>query len=93
MLLLLERKVPKNMTRCKASAMLEFKHANKRDVENFRPAIVKPLADTLVKGGFLPDDTEDFFIFERVEILKMPLEVPNPQVKGRLTVKLEPEYE
>lgn len=93
MMLLLERKVPRNMVRCTASALLEFRYRNRRDAENYRPAITKPLADTLVKGGYLPDDTADYFDFTGVEILAgVDLASPDPRVKGRLTIKLEPEY-
>jgi hypothetical protein len=91
-MLLLEKRVPRGMTSCKIDVKLEFKHRNRRDVENYRPAVAKPFADTLVKGGWLPDDTDDYFTIDGMEIIKRALEHPSPSVMGRITIVLEATY-
>lgn len=91
--LLLDAKVPRGMTRARASAVLEFKAPARRDSENFRSALSKPFADALVKGGWLADDTDDFFELTKVVCSKVWLLPRNPQVKGRLTITLEADYD
>jgi hypothetical protein len=65
-MLLLAEKVPTHMARCEAEAIIRWKHRNRRDETNYIAAIVKPLADCLVKGAWLPDDTGEFFKFRGV---------------------------
>lgn len=60
---LLVMKVPKGMSFCTMSAMMRWKHRRRRDPENYSAPLVKPYADELVKAGYLPDDTDEFFRF------------------------------
>lgn len=61
--LLLESKLPRHRAYIEASAVLAFPQRRRRDAENFIPSVTKPLADTLVKGLWLPDDTPEFYRF------------------------------
>lgn len=91
-MLLLGCKVPRGMAFCKVKATLEFTTVRRRDSENYRAAISKPFADTLVKGGWLPDDTDEFFQLESVEISNELLVNPNPAVKGCITLHIGAAY-
>jgi Holliday junction resolvase RusA-like endonuclease len=91
-MLLLGSKAPRGMAYCKVKATLQFRDHRRRDVDNYRPAISKPLADVLVKGGWLPDDTAEFFQLESVEINKEPLVNPNTSVKGSITLLIGAAY-
>lgn len=90
-MLLLQRKVPRGMMACTCEGVIEFRHAHRRDAENYRPTLIKPFADVLVKAGYIPDDTAQYFEFGRL-ILSAGLEHPHPAVKGRTTIKIEAEY-
>jgi len=92
--LFIAAKIPRGMTSCKVEATIRWKRRNHRDKENFRPALAKPLADSLVHGGWLPDDTEaEFdlasFDFEYPEVW----EVADPRVRGVLVLKLTATYD
>lgn len=65
---LLEARVPKHMNCVTITAVLRFPTAHRRDVENYRSSLVKPLADALVSGGWIPDDTAEFFNLARLVI-------------------------
>ncbi len=96
-MLLLAAKVPRGMAKARVDATLEFVDNRRRDVENYRPAIAKPLADALVKGGWLADDTDEFFDFGHVKIvsgvdLGESLDVVGYR-KSRISVTIEAEYE
>lgn len=91
MYLLLEQRVRKSMLRCSVQAWLTFKEKRRRDSENYRPSVSKPLADVLVKAGYLPDDTDEFFEFTRMHIAT-GLEL-GPVVKAHLAVELLCEYD
>lgn len=95
--LLMGAKVPRGMTKAHVDVLLEFEDNRKRDPENFRPAIAKPLADILVKGGWLADDTAEFFDFGHVKIvsgvkLDQGMALDRRTSIGRTTVTLEAEY-
>lgn len=89
-MLLLARKVPRGMTRVTVDVLLEFKHRNKRDVENYRSSVTKPLADALQNGGWLPNDTEEFF---EVGEFKLISGVDLGTHKSRITISLHPDYD
>lgn len=93
-MLLLQRRVPRGMSHCRVrEVLLEFRHANRRDASNYQAAIVKPFADCLVAGGWLADDTAEFFELEDVKISTFALEHPNPAVKSRITISIEATYQ
>lgn len=60
---LLENKVPKALTRVRASARLRFRVKRRRDEGNFRWLLEKALGDALQANGNLDDDTADEFTF------------------------------
>jgi hypothetical protein len=66
---LLANNVPKGMAHVYIDARLEFRDKRRRDAENYRPSLCKPLADVLVKGGWIPDDDGRYFELGRVRIV------------------------
>lgn len=90
--LLIQAKVPRGMTFASIEALIEFTDARRRDSENYRYPFSKPLADALVGGGWLADDTDDYFELTRVRLAN-GLTHPNPMVKGRTTIELHALYE
>jgi hypothetical protein len=59
--LLIGSSLPRGCTQVGAGARLTFKVERRRDEGNFRTLIEKSLGDALVNGGWLPDDTPDYF--------------------------------
>lgn len=86
--MLLTAKLPRNLSRVRVRPRLEFKTPNRRDSDNFYFAISKPLGDALTKGGWLPDDTPEFYACERPEI-EVGVKTLPPMAKGRLTLDIE----
>lgn len=86
--------LPRGLTHVRVQATLYFTTPNtRRDGDNFYFPISKPLGDALAGPGlWLPDDTPEFYAFERVVISREKLDHPNPLVKGRmvLLVSYEP---
>ncbi|HEY3434059.1 MAG TPA: hypothetical protein VGK41_00260 [Solirubrobacterales bacterium] len=66
-LALLERRVPKDLLRVEAAAMLNFPTDRRRDEGNYRVLLEKALGDVLQAGGWLPDDTPDRYQFGAVQ--------------------------
>lgn len=96
-MLLIARKAPRGMTRAYVEVVLEFADNRRRDVENYRPSVSKPLADALVSGGWLADDTDEFFELGNVKLrsgvdLGESLGV-HGYTKGRTVVTIEAEYD
>lgn len=96
-MLLLERRVPRHMVRVYVEVLLEYEDNRRRDAENFRSAISKPLADVLVKMGYIADDTSEFFEMGYVKIrsgvdLDDGMVVDKRHVNGRTTISLHAEY-
>lgn len=89
---LLAARVPKAMVWCKADAVIKWRRRARRDEENYRGPISKPLADALVKGGYLPDDTSEFFRMGELRFVIDPLNDCSPLVKAQLVVTLEAHY-
>ena len=87
--LLMEAEVPRDMLFCEIEAWLTFKENRRRDPENFRPAVAKPFADTLVAGGWLPDDTREFFNMRDMHIA-VGLKTG---AKAKLAIQLDCRYE
>lgn len=65
--LLLGSGLPRGLTSVEASALLRFPVVRRRDSGNFSWLIEKALGDSLVRGGWLADDTADEFRFFGVE--------------------------
>ena len=64
---LLEQRVPKNVLRVEAAALLCFPTPQRRDEGNYRVLLEKALGDVLQQGGWLPDDTPDRYQFGSVQ--------------------------
>lgn len=60
---LLHNRVPKGLSHVHATAELRFPTLRRRDEGNFRTMLEKALGDALQGGGWLADDTPDFFTF------------------------------
>lgn len=60
-LLLMEARVPRGLVYVEAKAMLRFPTSRRRDEDNYKTPIAKSLGDALVNGGWLTDDTPEFF--------------------------------
>lgn len=84
MIMLIRAKVPRGLKLVVAEAEMRFKSKRKRDEGNYRVMIEKAFGDTLVAGGWLPDDTPDHYRFERVAILQQR---GDPQTVVRLKVE------
>lgn len=63
---LLEQKVPKGLTRVRATAVCRFPQKRRRDEGNFRYLLEKALGDALQINGNLSDDTADEFNFGKL---------------------------
>lgn len=70
--------VPRGLAKVSASATMRFSVRRKRDEGNFRFLLEKALGDTLVKGGWLEDDTGAAFTFGAVTF--------DPEVGTPLTI-------
>lgn len=63
---LMYQQVPRGLTKVTAEARLTFPLQRRRDEGNFRALLEKALGDALVAGGWLADDTDEFFRFGAV---------------------------
>lgn len=93
-LLAMKEKLPRHCRFLNIEVDLIFTTPNtRRDAENFRQPIVKPLNDALVKGGWIEDDTEDFIVVNRITISKEKLEVSPARkalgVKAQMRVTID----
>jgi hypothetical protein len=70
--LLRVERVPRELPKVTAAAVLRFPTAVRRDVVNYRTILEKCLGDALVNGGWLEDDTPEFFAFGSIEFAKGP---------------------
>lgn len=87
-MLLLAARLPKKLESVRAYPEIHFKTKAKRDGDNYYFPISKPLGDALVKGGWLPDDTPEFYNCERVHVL-IGEEPPAPLVTSWIEVRLD----
>jgi hypothetical protein len=69
-LLLLAKRVPRPLARVDVTATIYFTERRRRDEGNFRVIVEKALGDALQEGGWLPDDTPDFYRFGKVRLLQ-----------------------
>lgn len=90
---LMVAKAAKGMRFCSAEIAVRWKRRNHQDIENFRDNVIKPLADALVAGGYLNDDTSDWFHVADMRA-EYPPEWPyaDPRLKCEVVVKLEASY-
>lgn len=77
---LMAARVPRGLVKVEASATMRFPTRRRRDEGNFRWLLEKVLGDTLVEGGWLPDDNAGIFTFGKVTF--------DPEVGEPLTVIL-----
>lgn len=91
---LLAARVDKGMSHCAVSVNVNWKRRNHRDLENWRHPVVKPLADTLVRFGYLPDDTEEFFVVKAFAF-SYPEAWPyrHPGITAAMDISLEATYD
>lgn len=97
---LMVNRVPRGMVRCTATALIRWRpvpqwgdNQDRRDIPNYSGPISKPLADSLVKAGYISDDTPDFFKMGELTFAIDSLPGCSPLVKAQLTIKLEAEYD
>lgn len=64
--LLMAERAPRGMASAQASAEMFFKERRRRDEGNFRTILEKACGDALVNGGWIPDDTPEFYRFGSV---------------------------
>lgn len=94
---MLAARVEKHMEFCAVYVTVRFKNrggGKGRDVENFRHPVVKPLLDSLVKGGYLKDDTAEWVQVKDFELVEGcdPWDHRDPRVKSEMVIKLEASY-
>lgn len=89
-IMFLQARLPKGLVWCRADVELQFTTpGTKRDPENFRSPVSKPLADALVKAGYIPDDSPEFFEMGSLVVSREKLIVLKPSiVKSQMTVML-----
>ena len=87
--LFMAAKVPKPLGFTRVTVELQFRDRRRRDAENFRQPVIKPLLDAMTKGGWLEDDTEDFVQVERVYLIDEPLKDASPLTKARMTITIQ----
>jgi Holliday junction resolvase RusA-like endonuclease len=89
-LLLLKERVPKHLRHVIVSVELQFTRPNtRRDPHNYYQSVIKALADAMTKGGWLDDDTEEFFEALPIRISKEKLTGVGPLVKSRMVITLD----
>lgn len=86
--LLMKAKVPRGLRWVRVKPRLQFRTNQGRDGDNFYMPISKPLGDILQKGGWLPNDTPEFYNCERVRIETGVTDLPQ-HVKGRTILEIE----
>jgi hypothetical protein len=73
--------VPRGLGSVLVSGRLEFRQNRRRDEGNFRVIIEKALGDALQNGGWIEDDTPEFYRFGALELV-----APAPRARTLLTV-------
>jgi hypothetical protein len=85
---LLAEKMPRPVARVQATVELQFRRRLRRDPDNYHFPISKPLGDALVKGGYIPDDTSEFYRLTEVTINPEALKTPLKQ-EAQMVVALD----
>lgn len=80
----MKERLPKPLVKVKVWVLFQFDRPGvRRDPENYRHPFAKPFADSLVKAGYIPDDTEDYFEIRRIAISDQKLKMtPVQQAMG-----------
>jgi hypothetical protein len=90
---LLQAKERRNMKFCRIKVEVRYKHKNRRDEENLRQPVIKPLLDAMVKGNYLPDDTPEYVKVEDFRLAYPEVWVhKDPRLKAEMVLYLEAEY-
>lgn len=82
--LMLATGFPREWESITVTVRLTFPEKRKRDEGNFRSLIEKALADALVNGRWIPDDTPEHFFLERVHFEQ---QTGRPKTNIELTAK------
>lgn len=82
--LLMSTGFPRDWEEINAVVRLTFPEKRRRDEGNFRSLIEKALADALVNGGWIEDDTPEHFFLERVHFEQ---QTGKPKTTIELTAK------
>lgn len=61
--------IPKRVASVVVTGVMEFPTNRGRDEGNFRSLVEKALGDALKNGGWIEDDTPDYYRFERLELV------------------------
>jgi len=65
-------KVPRDLERVEATAVLLVPDRRRRDVDNYRTPLSKALGDAMVRSGRLPDDGPEHFAFGDLSFEHVP---------------------
>jgi hypothetical protein len=89
--------VKRGMSFCEVSVQIAWRHRRRRDSTNYYAPVIKPFADVLVSGGFLVDDTDDFFKVGRFGFIypeQWPVLARDARglLPGFMVITLEAEY-
>lgn len=89
-------KIPKNATHVEVGVTLRWRRRPGKppEKENYRQPVIKPLADAMMYGGYIPDDNDSIFEVSRFTI-EFPQDWPyaDPRVKHELILCIEAEYD
>lgn len=64
---LLAEKMPRGCSFADVRVVLRFPTRRRRDIGNYQAMLEKVAGDALVNGGFIPDDTPEFYSFTSLE--------------------------
>lgn len=70
--LLMAERIPRPVEHIAASAQLTFTTTRRRDEGNYRTLIEKALGDALTNGGWLADDTPEYYQFGGLTFTRAP---------------------
>jgi hypothetical protein len=80
------------MTFCTIDVVVHWKQHKRRDVENYRHPVIKPLADALVVGHYLDDDTDQCLDVRSFHFAYPETWTMNPLLEGYMKITLGARY-